>query len=81
MRGFDDEFYALHSRYTGISKADVEASGKFTVLAESDEAGYFILLAEGGKNIFVLGHPEYDRLTLDKEYKRDLAKGINPTFR
>ncbi|MBR2409753.1 MAG: homoserine O-succinyltransferase [Lachnospiraceae bacterium] len=78
VRGFDDEFYAPHSRYTGISKADVEKSGKFTVLAESDEAGYFILLAEGGKNIFVLGHPEYDRLTLDKEYKRDLAKGINP---
>ena len=78
VRGFDDEFFAPHSRYTGISKEDVEASGKFTVLAESDEAGYFILLAEGGKNIFVLGHPEYDRLTLDKEYKRDLAKGINP---
>jgi homoserine O-succinyltransferase len=78
VRGFDDEFFAPHSRYTGISKEDVEASGKFTVLAESEEAGYFILLAEGGKNIFVLGHPEYDRLTLDKEYKRDLAKGINP---
>lgn len=78
VRGFDDEFYAPHSRYTGISREDVERSGKFTVLAESDEAGYFILLAEGGKNIFVLGHPEYDRLTLDKEYKRDLAKGINP---
>ena len=78
VRGFDDEFYAPHSRYTGISREDVEMSGVFTVLAESDEAGYFILLAEGGKNIFVLGHPEYDRLTLDKEYKRDLAKGINP---
>jgi len=78
VRGFDDEFFAPHSRYTGISKEDVEKSGKFTVLAESDEAGYFILLAEGGKNIFVLGHPEYDRLTLDKEYKRDVAKGINP---
>ncbi len=78
VRGFDDEFYAPHSRYTGISKEDVEKSGMFTVLAESDEAGYFILLAEGGKNIFVLGHPEYDRLTLDKEYKRDVAKGINP---
>jgi len=78
VRGFDDEFFAPHSRYTGISMEDVEKSGKFTVLAESDEAGYFILLAEGGKNIFVLGHPEYDRLTLDKEYKRDVAKGINP---
>ena len=78
VRGFDDEFLAPHSRYTGISKEDVEKSGRFTVLAESDEAGYFILLAENGKNIFVLGHPEYDRLTLDKEYKRDVAKGIHP---
>lgn len=78
VRGFDDEFLAPHSRYTGICKEDVEKCGKFTILAESDEAGYFILLAENGKNIFVLGHPEYDRLTLDKEYKRDVAKGINP---
>ena len=78
VRGFDDEFYAPHSRYTGISKEAVIKSGVFTVLAESDEAGCFILLAEGGKNIFVLGHPEYDRLTLDKEYKRDLEKGLAP---
>lgn len=78
VRGFDDEFLAPHSRYTGISRADVEACGRFMILAESEEAGYFILLAENGKNIFVLGHPEYDRLTLDKEYKRDLAKGLHP---
>lgn len=78
VRGFDDEFFAPHSRYTGISKEDVVKSGVFTILAESDEAGCFILLAEGGKNIFVLGHPEYDRLTLDKEYKRDLEKGLAP---
>ncbi len=80
VRGFDDEFFAPHSRYTGISKEDVEKSGVFTVLAESDAAGYFILLAENGKNIFVLGHPEYDRLTLDKEYKRDLGKGLQPAI-
>ncbi len=78
VRGFDDEFFAPHSRYTGISKEDVIKSGVFTILAESDEAGCFILLAEGGKNIFVLGHPEYYRLTLDKEYKRDLEKGLAP---
>lgn len=78
VRGFDDVFYAPHSRYTGISKEDVEKSGAFTILAESDEAGYFILLAREGKHIFVTGHPEYDRVTLDKEYKRDVDKGINP---
>ena len=78
VRGFDDWFYAPHSRYTEMSRKDIETSGKFKILAESKEAGLFLLMAEEGKNIFVLGHPEYDRVTLDKEYKRDLNKGINP---
>jgi len=78
VRGFDDWFYAPHSRYTEMSREDIEASGQFKILAESKEAGLFLLMAEEGKNIFVLGHPEYDRVTLDKEYKRDLNKGINP---
>ena len=78
VRGFDDWFYAPHSRYTEMSREDIETSGKFKILAESKEAGLFLLMAEEGKNIFVLGHPEYDRVTLDKEYKRDLNKGINP---
>lgn len=80
VRGFDDVFYAPHSRYTGIREEDITANSEFTVLAQSDEAGYFILLAKGGKHIFLMGHPEYDRMTLDKEYKRDLAKGINPAI-
>lgn len=80
VRGFDDIFYAPHSRYTGIRTEDILTNGEFTVLAQSDEAGYFILLAKGGKHIFVMGHPEYDRMTLDKEYRRDLAKGINPSI-
>ncbi len=78
VRGFDDWFYAPHSRYTEMSREDIEASGQFKILAESKEAGLFLLMAEEGKNIFVLGHPEYDRVTLDKEYKRDLNKGIHP---
>ncbi|MBE5951891.1 MAG: homoserine O-succinyltransferase [Lachnospiraceae bacterium] len=78
VRGFDDWFYAPHSRYTEMSREDIENSGRFKILAESKEAGLFLLMAEEGKNIFVLGHPEYDRVTLDKEYKRDLNKGINP---
>lgn len=78
VRGFDDEFYAPHSRYTEVpSKAVHECEG-LKVLAESDEAGVFICLSEGGKQVFVTGHPEYDRYTLDNEYKRDLGKGINP---
>ena len=61
-----------------MSKEDILANEKLKVLADSEEAGIFLILAEEGKNIFVLGHPEYDRVTLDKEYKRDVAKGINP---
>lgn len=80
VRGFDDIFYAPHSRYTEMSREDIEASGAFKILADSKEAGIFILLAQEGKQIFVLGHPEYDRVTLDKEYKRDVAKGIEPSI-
>lgn len=76
VRGFDDYFYAPHSRHTGVRKEDVEKKKELTILAESDEAGLFIILAQEGKQIFVLGHPEYDRLTLDKEYKRDKEKGF-----
>ena len=78
VRGFDDEFYAPHSRYTEVSKEDVENCDKLKILAESDEAGVFICISEGGKQVFVTGHPEYDRYTLDSEYKRDMGKGLNP---
>ena len=48
---------------------------ELTVLAESEEAGLFLAMADGGRKIFVMGHPEYDRVTLDGEYKRDVSKG------
>lgn len=76
MRGFDDTFFAPHSRHTTVSKEDIEACEELTILAESEEAGVFIVLAEDAKQIFVTGHPEYDRITLDKEYKRDVGKGL-----
>lgn len=77
VRGFDDYFYAPHSRHTGVSKEDIEACKNLRILAESKEAGVFIVIAEKEKQIFILGHPEYDRITLDKEYKRDVAKGLD----
>ncbi len=77
VRGFDDVFLAPHSRHTTVSKEDIESNEKLSILAESDEAGVFLVLAKEGKQIFVTGHPEYDRITLDKEYKRDLGKGMN----
>ena len=76
VRGFDDVFLAPHSRHTEVPIADIHACKDLTVLAESDEAGLFLAMAEGGRKIFVMGHPEYDRVTLDVEYKRDLAKGL-----
>lgn len=76
VRGFDDVFLAPHSRHTKIDDKALKSNNKLTVLAESEEAGAFIIMADGGKQIFVTGHPEYDRNTLDLEYKRDLEKGL-----
>ncbi len=78
VRGFDDEFYAPHSRYTEVSAEDIHNCPSLKVVAESEEAGVYLCLTEDGKQIFVTGHSEYDRYTLDYEYKRDLGKGINP---
>ena len=77
VRGFDDVFYAPHSRYTTVSRDAIMNNPSLTILAESDEAGVFIAIADEGRQIFVTGHPEYDRVTLDKEYKRDKEKGLD----
>lgn len=78
VRGFDDVFMAPHSRYTQASRQQILDNPRLKVLADSYEAGIYIVLGDGGKEIFVMGHPEYDRLTLDQEYKRDIDKGIEP---
>ena len=78
VRGFDDLFMAPHSRYTEACREDILKNHNLKVLADSKEAGIYIVMAEEGKQIFVMGHPEYDRLTLDQEYKRDIDKGIEP---
>lgn len=78
VRGFDDTFYVPHSRYTGFDKAAIEEIDDLEIVAESKVAGPYLIIDKKMKNIFVTGHPEYDQLTLDKEYKRDLDKGINP---
>jgi len=76
VRGFDDYFLAPHSRHTETPAVDIHNCDKITVLAESNEAGVFLAYAENGKKIFVNGHPEYDRYTLDAEYRRDMDKGL-----
>lgn len=76
VRGFDDCFLAPHSRHTEVPMDAVRDDERITVLAESDEVGLFLAMADDGRQIFVMGHPEYDRVTLDGEYKRDLSKGL-----
>lgn len=78
VRGFDDVFMAPHSRHTASDPADIRACEDLVVLAESEEVGDLLVMKKDGSQIFVLGHLEYDRMTLDKEYHRDLDKGINP---
>ena len=76
VRGFDDVFLTPHSRHTDVALEDIKNCGKITVLAESEEAGFLLGMADDGRKIFIQGHPEYDRLTLDAEYKRDVNKGL-----
>ena len=77
LRGFDDVFLAPHSRHTTVPAQDIRNIPNMTVLAESDEAGVFLCMTEDGKQIFVMGHPEYDRVTLHNEYMRDKGKGLD----
>lgn len=80
VRGFDEVFYAPHSRHTAISREDVVNCKALRILAEgaveSDEVGPFLMSTENGRQIFITGHPEYDKDTLDKEYRRDRDKGL-----
>ena len=76
VRGFDEVFYAPHSRHTGIRREDVLACPELRLLADSEEAGPYLMSTESGRQIFVAGHPEYDKYTLDSEYRRDVDKGL-----
>ena len=76
VRGFDDIFPAPQSRHTESPAAAIHACKELTVLAESPVAGVYLAIAEEGKKIFVTGHPEYDRYSLNNEYFRDLNKGL-----
>lgn len=78
FRGFDETFYVPHSRYTTVKREDIEKIPNLRVLASSEEAGVYAVITPGGKQVFLTGHSEYDAVTLEKEYKRDKALGINP---
>ena len=78
FRGFDDVFYVPHSRYTTVLREDVERVEGLRVLASSPEAGVYAVSTQGGRQVFLTGHSEYDANTLDKEYRRDKNAGLNP---
>ena len=76
MRGFDDIFWAPHSRHTTVLREDIQAVPELKILASSEEAGVYALMSKGGRQIFVTGHSEYDPLTLKAEYDRDKNLGL-----
>jgi len=76
-RGFDDYFLAPHSRYTEVRKEDIEKVSDLEILADSEEAGIYLVATRDLKRIFITGHSEYDPLTLKSEYERDVAKGLD----
>jgi homoserine O-succinyltransferase len=75
-RGFDEEFLAPHSRHTTVDETLVAACPQLEILADSPRAGLYMAARRDGRQVFVTGHSEYDRGTLDGEYRRDLAKGL-----
>ena len=76
LRGFDDVFYVPHSRHTTVDRADIEAEPALRILASSERAGVHIVYAQKKRQFFIMGHAEYDPLTLDAEYRRDLAANL-----
>lgn len=76
FRGFDDVFYMPHSRHTELHREDILAVPELSLIAESPQSGVGMVMARGGREIFITGHSEYSPYTLDTEYKRDLGKGL-----
>lgn len=76
MRGFDDVFMVPHSRHTTVRREDIERCSKLKILASSEQAGVYAMATEGGRQIFITGHSEYDARTLEAEYLRDKNAGL-----
>ena len=76
FRGFDDVFWAPHSRHTTVKRDDILAEPRLKLLSESDEAGVYAVSTDGGRQVFITGHPEYDAKTLQTEYRRDRDAGL-----
>ncbi len=78
FRGFDDVFYAPHSRYSTIFRDDVMKHSELEIISEGKECGVYMIMGRNGREFYILGHPEYSPGTLDFEYHRDMKLGLNP---
>ena len=76
LRGFDNTFFVPHSRYTTVKREEIEQNPNLKILVSSEDAGVHIVAKNGGRQFFIMGHSEYDPLTLDAEYKRDTLAGL-----
>ena len=75
--GFDDTFYIPQSRYCSIIEEEILAKKDLLLVSKSDESGAYIIESKDGSKIFLTGHAEYGLYTLDKEYRRDINKGLD----
>ena len=80
VRGFDDTFLIPISRNTGCDEEAIAKNRRLKVVAYSEETGSCLIIGDKGKRIFVTGHPEYDTMTLDSEYHRDIKRDLNPNI-
>ena len=78
FRGFDDVFYAPHSRHSTVMKKDIIGHDELEIISEGDDCGVYMVMGRKGREFYILGHPEYSPNTLDFEYNRDLNLGLNP---
>lgn len=76
LRGFDDSFWAPHSRHTTVAREDILQTPALELLATSPEAGVYLAASRDGRLVFATGHSEYDADTLEREYRRDLGRGL-----
>lgn len=76
FRGFDDIFFAPHSRYTEVKEEDIAKIPELEIISTSPEAGVFAVKSTDSRRFFLMGHPEYDPDTLLREYQRDVEKGV-----
>ncbi|MBU5437108.1 homoserine O-succinyltransferase [Tissierella sp. MSJ-40] len=80
FKGYDEKFMAPHSRYLEIKEEDINRIKELEILSKSKEAGIYMVAKKNGQQIFIMGHPEYDEITLKEEYERDLNKGLSPSI-